>query len=170
MRDQEDVDGAAIGGETESVSHDAEEARATSPEPVGPGHSEPSEAENGRRPTPVRAVMEGLGEEEGLEERRRTFRDQESDTEWIVTVSGRSASGVLPLRTVPLLELSFALAEEPGRPLRRALCCGRDLLDLPDHELLSSFGSSEPFKNPLTESDGTGRPIRKSKNRRGRGA
>jgi hypothetical protein len=170
MQGQEDVDGTAVGGETRSVPPDPEEARATSAEPVGLGHLEPSGAENGRRPTPVRTVMEGLGEEEEPQDRRRTVHDRESGSDWIVTVSGRSASGILPLRTVPLLELSFALAAEPGRPLRRALCCGRDLLDLPDDELLSSFRNSESLPDHLPESGGKGRPGRKSKGRRGRGA
>ena len=79
-----------------------------------------------RRPTPVRMVMEGAEAETSNEPLdQRTIPDPEGGEEWVVTVGGRSASGVLPLRTVSLLELYFARAGEPQVPVRRTLCPGR---------------------------------------------
>ena len=167
MQEQGHKNGPAPTGKAEANNPSTEEGGVAPPRPVDQEPPEPSDVEEGRRPTPVRMVMEGGGEEdEDRQEKPRVFHDGETDLDWIVTVSGRSASGILPLRTVPLMELSFAKADEPGRPLRRALCCGENLADIPDHELLCSFNSSVPFREPVREGNPNGRQGRKSKGRR----
>jgi len=128
------------------------------------------EAEEPRRPTPVRMAMEGEEEERERPEKVRVIRDEASGSDWIVTVSGRSASGILPLRTVPLMELAFSIAEDPGCFLRRAVFYGGTLAELPDAELLSALESSEPFGEPMrepTEKEGPGRPGSRRKKPRG---
>jgi len=124
------------------------------PEPVAPEEDEP------KRPTPVRMAMEGEEEEKEGPEKVRIIHDETSGLDWMVTVSGRSASGILPLRTVPLMELTFSEAENPDRFLRRAVCYGGALADIPDDELLSSFKSSEPFREPMREPREKGSPGR----------
>lgn len=167
MQEQGHKNGPAPTGKAEANNPSTEEGGVAPPRPVDQEPPESSEVEEGRRPTPVRIVMEGGGEEDGdRREKPRVVHDGETDLDWIVTVSGRSASGILPLRTVPLMELSFAKADEPGRPLRRALCCGEDLVDVPDHELLCSLNSSAPFREPMREPNGSGRQGRSGKDRR----
>ena len=122
--------------------------------------------EGARRPTPVRAVMEGGDEDERDDPgKARVIHDEKTGFDWIVTVSGWSASGVLPLRSVPLLELVFAKTEQPEHPLRRALTHGEALEGIPDHELLSTLSSSEPFREPLQEVKEAGRGGRNTKQR-----
>ena len=152
---------------------EADDGSADGGDPVrtGPqGHGPPvsAESEEGRRPTPVRAAME-IGEEEERDRRGETrmVRDEESGAAWMVKVSGRSASGVLPLRTVPLMELSFAKVDEPGLPHRRALCFGADLLDIPDHELLSCLKSSEVDRERVRSTEGRDQSAGRRKERRG---
>jgi hypothetical protein len=58
------------------------------------------------------------------------FRDPANGQEWVLEVTGRSTSGVLPLRSIHLMDVSFALADNPELPLRRALCPEEDLSDL----------------------------------------
>jgi hypothetical protein len=112
-------------------------------------------------------VMEGGSEEDADRQNKpRVVHDGEAGLDWIVTVSGRSASGILPLRNVSLMELSFAKADEPGRPLRRVLCCGEDLMDISDHELLSSLNSSAPYREPMREPNGKDRQGRRRRDRR----
>jgi hypothetical protein len=123
--------------------------------------------EKDRRPTPVRMVMEGGDEEEkDGREQPRLIRDEVNEVDWIVTVTGRSVSGVLPLRTVPLMELTFAKALEPDRPLRRALRFDGVLEDIPDHELLSDLRGSEPYREPIQEPDGQEQGGKGRKNQR----
>ena len=140
----------------------------TAPSSVAEDPADSPEVEEGRRPTPVRAVMEG-GEDEEKERKdeARMVHDEEKGLDWIVTVSGRSASGILPLRTVPVMELSFAKAEEPERPLRRTLFSAGDLADLSDPQLFSCFKNSTPYQEPSQAPNGEGRQGRKGKNRRG---
>jgi hypothetical protein len=105
-----------------------------------------------RRPTPVRAVMEGGSEAEPASDRlTRAFSDEETGSDWIVTLTGWSASGILPLRTVPLVELTFSRSDDPQEPLRRALCRGENLAGMSDAELLEAFRNSEPFSPPMRE-------------------
>ena len=129
-----------------------------------------SPPEDDRRPTPVRMAMEGGEDEEpGRLETDRTVHDEGTGLDWVVTVTGRSASGVLPLRTIALMELTFAEAESPEQPLRKALHSGNDLTDLSDDELLSLLQRAAPFRKPMkvrTDHDGKGR---KGKNRRSPG-
>jgi len=119
-----------------------------------------SPAEDDRRPTPVRMAMEGGDDEEkGRSGTHRAVHHEGTGVDWVVAVSGRSASGILPLRTIFLMELTFATAEKPGQPLRRVLHPGNDLTDLSDHELLSLFEQSGPYREPMkvrAEKDGRG--------------
>jgi hypothetical protein len=81
-------------------------------------------------------------------EESRVISDPRDGRDWLVRVSGQSAGGILPLRTVPLLELSFAPAEDPHQPLRRAICRGEGLEGLQDEELLACLRDSNPIPPP----------------------
>lgn len=123
--------------------------------------------EQGRRPTPVRMVMEA-GDEgtDGSGEVVRTFREAGSAQEWVVSVVGHSAIGVLPLRSVPILELSFARADAPDRPLRSVIHFGTALESLSDQEVLECFHRARPFRETLRGPD---EPDRKGRRRKARG-
>jgi hypothetical protein len=95
----------------------------------------------------------------------RVIRDAKG-VDWTVTVSGRSAGGVLPLRTVPLMELTFARADDPHRPLRQALAYGIDLPDLPDEKLLSLLSGADPYEEPMKAQGEKDRRKKKGKSRR----
>jgi hypothetical protein len=118
-------------------------------------------ADEDRRPTPVRQVMESGVEETGGEEGElRTIRDPESGQKWIATVTGQSGSGILPVRSVPVMEVVFSHAENPGRPLRRAVEYDRALSGVSDPELLVILRGARPYTEPLTKpsaGDGEGR-------------
>jgi len=125
--------------------------------------------DQGRRPTPVRQAMDG-GDQDGPggEERRtRSFSEGEDGEEWVVTVTGRSGSGVLPLRSVSLLELTFARADAPERPLRSTLTHGINLADLSEEELRTSLARSEPFREPMRLTE---EKDKKRRRKRSRGA
>lgn len=126
-----------------------------------------SAKEQGRRPTPVRMVMEG-GDEgtDGSGEVARTFHEARSGQEWVVSVVGYSASGVLPLRSVPILELSFARADAPDRQLRSAIHFGTALENLSDQEVLECFHRARPFREALRGPD---EADRKGRGRKARG-
>jgi len=112
-----------------------------------------------RRPTPVRMAMEGAEAEipNGSMD-QRTIPDPEGKEDWVVTVGGRSASGVLPLRTVSLLELHFARIGDPQVPVRRTLCPGENLDGFSDDQLEQAFHASEPYSPSLREEkEGNGR-------------
>lgn len=105
-----------------------------------------------RRPTPVRMAMEpgeSAGEERGGEV--RAFRDPETGEEWIARISGRSMSGVVPLRVIPLMEVDFLRADEAATPSRRGLRQGESLDDLDEDGLLRFFHASGPFFSPSME-------------------
>jgi hypothetical protein len=127
-------------------------------EPVGPGD---------RRPTPVRVVMEASEqEEEGKSAGVRELKDPRSGEDWVAKVSGRSTSGVLPLRMIPLMEVGFAKAARPDLPLRRALIQGASLEELDDEELLKLLWVSGPFNSPSPEPSPHARGDRREKRRR----
>jgi hypothetical protein len=110
--------------------------------------------------------MEGTGEDaEDDPGITRTVRDEFSGTDWVVTVAGRSSSGILPRRSVPLMELTFSRAEEPHRPLRSILRLGNDLNRLSDQELLRALGDAEPYRDPL---EGPEEPKKHGRSRKGR--
>lgn len=124
--------------------------------------------EEGRRPTPVRMAMEGVENEAAAPtEERRTVVDPSSEAEWVVAVSGRSGSGILPLRTIPLLELTFAKGEEPDRPVLRALTRGEELHPFTDEDLLRLLASAEPYRPPQAPPSTEETPARKERGRRG---
>ena len=141
----------------------AQEKSDTPPAQSNAAASPPSAEEGVKRPTPVRLAMEtGDAENGGEGDEVRTVRNPDDGREWIVRVSGRSAGGVLPLRTIPLLELTFFHADDPHQPLRRALCQGEGLESLQDEELISGLGASSPVSGPKEDSD-EGSPGRKEK-------
>lgn len=119
------------------------------------------DTENGgpedRRPTPVRMAMEGSEGEEEKGPELRTFLEPDDGREWVVQVSGRSSSGILPLRVIPLMELAFSRPEEPGSPLRQAICQGEGLDDLQDEDLVKLLRESRPFRQPDLEPRSRGR-------------
>jgi len=127
--------------------------------------------DDGRRPTPVRQGLETGAEEEGrtVEEELRTVLDPVSGQEWIASVAGRSGSGILPIRSVPVMEVVFSHPENPGNPLRRAVEYGRDLDQITDQELLAVLGRAVPYGDPLKappSEGGKGRRSRKPRPRR----
>ncbi len=98
------------------------------------------------------------------EENRRVFRDPANDRDWVLTVTGRSTSGVLPLRSIRLMDVTFALAESPAVPLRRALCREALLEGLTEDEVLKLFRRSRPHRSsePKTQRDRSGEGRRKA--------
>lgn len=132
----------------------------SSQEQEGPGGAE----DDSRRPTPVRMAMDG-GEASDLEDEGvpRVIEDLAEGARWIVTVVGRSVSGILPLRTVPVMELSFAKEEAPNEALKTVLCFGGDLTEIPDHELLTCLERSGPFREPMRPREDRGRKGRRTK-------
>ncbi len=119
-----------------------------------------------RRPTPVRMAMEGQeNPEEDSQKKNRVIFDEDSGSDWVVSVGGRSTSGILPLRTVPLMELLFSHPEATDQPLRRSLRYGEDLADLTDDDLLATLRESEPFLAPTNKK---GEPKKGNGNRKNR--
>jgi hypothetical protein len=121
-----------------------------------------------RRPTPVRLAMEA-GEPQGMSPAAdyRSLLDPATGQEWIARVSGRSTGGVVPLRTIPLMEVIFSRAQEPDVPARRTLCRGELLGDLEDDELLQLLRTSLPHEPPPSGSPARGRRNRRGRPRRG---
>ncbi|NNM05803.1 MAG: hypothetical protein HKO65_12005 [Gemmatimonadetes bacterium] len=110
--------------------------------------------------------MEGQEEPDATDQPKdRILHDEETGSHWVVSVAGRSASGILPLRTVPLMELVFADSEAPDHPLRRALRYGADLAGLTDDELLGSLRESDPYSTPMREKQETGKEARRRNDR-----
>lgn len=120
-----------------------------------------------RRPMSVRAAME-TSEPEGGEQapQLRHFLDPKSAQEWVARISGRSTSGVLPLRVIPLMEVNFSKAEAPDVPISRAISQGETLEELDDASLVALLKSSgpmeskKPSKNVLPGNDRRGRAQR----------
>ncbi|MFO8175795.1 MAG: hypothetical protein R6T96_16040 [Longimicrobiales bacterium] len=99
-----------------------------------------------RRPTPVRMAMEGSEDEtEEQDSEVRRVEDPAAGEEWVVRISGRAGSGILPLRVIPLMEVVFSKAHEPEVPLWRAICQGESLEDLQDPALLQLLREARPF-------------------------
>ncbi len=126
-------------GRTASVEEAASDAR--------------SGSEEAHRPTPVRMVMEGTEpERDETVEEVRTVQDPETGKSWSVKVVGRGASGILPVRSIPLMELSFSDASGAGAPTRRVTCHGDGLEGMPDAELVRLLSRSRAVE----ESPGEG--------------
>jgi hypothetical protein len=105
-----------------------------------------------RKPMSVRAAMEGSEpDEEDRGSLRREFCDPKTGQDWVVRISGRSISGVLPLRVIPLMELNFSRSEAPDVPLRRAIYQGESMDELDDSALLSLFRSAGPLESKAPE-------------------
>jgi len=99
--------------------------------------------------------MEGASEAGGGgEPQGRTFRDPSDGREWVLSVEGRSTSGVLPLRSIHLMEVRFAPAETPEGSTRTVLCQDADLAELSDDEVLSLFRRSRVHRQPDAKTRG----------------
>ena len=121
-----------------------------------------------RRPTPVRQAMEaGEPSSKGPMAENRSFHDPEDGQEWIARVSGRTTSGVLPLRTISIMELTFCRVREPDVPVRHALCQGDSMADMEDGELLQLLRTSRPHPLPTSDSPSRERRRRRVPPRRG---
>jgi len=117
-----------------------------------------------RRPTPVRMAMdagEARAEETGAPD--RSVLDPETGQEWVARISGRSRSGVVPLRIISLMEITFSSVEDPDRPPRRGVCQGEALEELGDAELVRLFRESRPVGDLNRDP-----PNQERKGRRGR--
>ena len=131
-------------------------------EPIEDADGSPSSVDDDRRPTPVRLAMEGNEDEDGEDiGRPRLIEDPDSGVKWIVTVVGRLASGILPLRTVHIMELNFDREDLPKEDRQSVLCFGRDLSEIPDQDLLACLRRSGPFREPLRPLDDRDRNGRK---------
>jgi hypothetical protein len=123
---------------------------------------EEDQEDTDRRPTPVRLAMEaGEPSSKGPIAENRSFLDPENGREWIARVSGRSTSGVLPLRTISIMEVTFYEVKEPDLPARHVLCQGDSLGGMDDGELLQLLRSSRLHPPPSSES-----PTREGRRRR----
>lgn len=125
-----------------------------------PGRDSPSspsppdqEGDDGQRPMPVRMVMEAAEPEGPAEGGPRLLQDPSMGIEWTVRVSGRSSGGILPLRTIPLLHLTFSPPEGSALPQRRGVFPGEDLSDMEDGDLLAHFRASGPLPPSETRRD-----------------
>ena len=117
-----------------------------------------------RRPTPVRAAMDSV--EPGAEEADapdRTVLDPDDGQEWVVRVTGRSRSGVVPLRIIPLMEVVFSRVEAPGVAVRRALCKGESADAVSEEDLIRLLKES----GPASQAEAKG-PPREGRDRRKR--
>lgn len=127
-----------------------------------------NEENQNRRPTPVRMVMDSGEEEEGdAGKESKILDDPSTGDRWIARVSGRSTGGVLPLRTIPLMEVSFHKDEESGIPLRHAVWQGASLDELDEGGLLRLFQASKPYSPPKADDPVPDRKKRKGRSRRG---
>ena len=121
-----------------------------------------------RRPMSVRAAMEASEpEEEDQGSLPRHFSDPKTGQDWVVRISGRSNSGVLPLRVIPLMELNFSKSEAPDVPVRRAIYQGESMDELDDPALLSLFRSAGPFQSMGPEKDPPPKKGHRDRGRRG---
>jgi hypothetical protein len=141
------------------------------PRPSQETHGEDSTTrDSGPRPTPARVVMEGSSEVgSGAGPQPRTFRDPTSGREWVLSVAGRSTSGVLPLRIIHLMEVRFAPAGASEGPCRMALSQEADLAELSEDELLSLFRQSRIHREPDPKAPGGRSSAGRTGARRGQG-
>ena len=68
--------------------------------------------------------------------------------EWIAKGVGRGASGTARDRTVPLVLVIFARADDPERPLREGWFVGRHLDRASEDELGELLVSARPARSP----------------------
>ena len=131
-------------------------------------HKNGEEREDVKRPTPVRMAMDGGNEAEPVQnETTRVLHDAESGSDWSVNLTGWSASGVLPLRTVPLVELTFSRVEAPDEPVRKVLQQGESLAEFSDEDLLAAFRNSGPFRPPMRQAEASEKRGKGGRGRRG---
>jgi hypothetical protein len=97
----------------------------------------------------------------------RQFLEAESGQEWVAKVAGRSTSGVLPLRVIPLMEVTFSKVEAPEVALSRAISPGESLEELDDASLVSLLKSSGPMKSKGPSRPGTSKDDRRGRSRKG---
>ena len=111
-----------------------------------------NEENHNRRPTPVRMAMDGAeGPETQGENEVKAFLDPLTGDRWMARVSGRSNGGVLPLRTIPLMEVAFFKETGPDSPLRHAVWQGDSIDKLDEEGLFLLFQASKPYSPPKPE-------------------
>jgi hypothetical protein len=93
----------------------------------------------------------------------RSFSDPSSGTEWTAEVTGWSRSGVLPLRTVPILEIVFRTGEPDTAPQKRIVHQGESLKGFTEAELVRLLSKAEAYTEPLTEPKPKRTPSRKGR-------
>ncbi len=126
-----------------------------------------NEENHNRRPTPVRMVMDGgEGPETEAKSDVKAFLDPLTGDSWVARVSGRSNGGVLPLRTIPLMEVEFFKETEPDSPLRHAVWQGASLEGLDEGALNLLFQASNPYSTPKPEEAPRDRKKRRGRPRR----
>ena len=143
------------------------------PEDVPPEDGDPLErdsqqadADGDRRPTPVRTAMETEEEPDDLSagpENTRTFEDPASGARWTAEITGQSMSGVLPLRTVPILEVVFKPEGYDGPPLKRALHQGESLAGFSEAEMIELLAGAKDFRGSLSQPQASNAMSRKRK-------
>jgi hypothetical protein len=111
--------------------------------------------------------MEGGEGEEGVDPSHRIIRNPDTGREWIVRVTGHSASGILPLRSIPIVELTFSSVEEPERAQYQVVTYDRTLEDTSDQDLITLLQSSRPFEPPFRNRGPSDRRKRPRRHRRG---
>lgn len=112
---------------------------------------EPGEEGEGqdRRPTPVRVVMDGAPEKEGISgNESRILVDPATGQEWIARITGRSSSGVVPTRSIALMEVAFFSPGDPDTPVRHTLCQSEAMGELGEDGILQVFRASLPYRPP----------------------
>ena len=94
---------------------------------------------------------------------RLSASSRSTGKEWIARITGRSTSGVVPVRTISLMEVSFYRADAPETPVRHTLCRSKTLEDIGDEGILQLFRASLPYPPPTPSP-----PSREKKGRRNR--
>jgi hypothetical protein len=138
------------------------------PKAGGDMDSKEADGRGDRRPMSVRAAMESSEPEVGdRAPELRHVLDPKSEQEWVVRISGRATSGVIPLRVIPLMEVNFSKAEAPEVPLSRAISQGESLDELDDASLLALLKSSGPMESKRPAKSPSQGNDRRGKARRG---
>jgi len=120
-----------------------------------------------RRPTPVRVVMDGGPDREDIPGNEfRILVDPATGQEWIARITGRSNSGVVPTRSIALMEVAFFRPEDPDTPLRHRLCRSEAMEDLGEEGILQLFRTSLPYRTPSSPPPSRERKGRRNRSRR----
>jgi len=108
----------------------------------------------------------GTDQEGGSGNESRILVDPATGQEWIARVTGRSSSGVVPVRTISLMEVSFFRAKDPETPVRHKLCRSEAMEDLGEEGILQLFRTSLPCPAPSSPPPSRERKGRRNRTRR----